>query len=683
MSASDLASFFAPRGVVVVGASSSADKLGFAMASSLASFSGSVQLVNTRPTPGMYSSISEAVSDAGTAVDLAVMCVPAAVTASALRESAGLGVRAALVCAGGFAEAGGPGIQYAQAVDAAVDETGIRLIGPNTSGFFVPGDSLFASFVPGVREFRGGSVAVVAASGGVNHVLSFQLEAHGAGVSFGVGIGAAQDVSAPEVLRYLIDHEQSRAVILHVETVPDGRELIAAIEELSAVKPVIALVVGRNDVSEFAQSHTGALATSWRTTRAALRQAGAVLVDDEEHAVDAATALAGRRSRPSASAAVGLVTGQAGPGLIIADSLASSGVSVPRFAPETIAALADLLPPITFQANPVDTGRPGETFPAVLRAVVDDPAIDILALYALTEPVVDLSASVLTADIDPTVPILLAVDGPESDYADARRSATAAGLPLLRGPSRLARGIAAVVEDARNQSSRALEQAQLSAGAAGGTVADADHSGSWDEIRGKELLDELGIATPPRRRCANRAEAHDALTALGGPVAVKLVDAEVLHKSDIGGVFLGIDSESGLDGALDALERAGASTFLVEKMAPSGIDLIVGARVDPVFGPIVVLGMGGVTAEILGDIAIRTAPVGAATAARMIDDLAGRALLAGYRGGPTVDESALGKVISSIASLVASGKIVEIEINPLRVTADGIVALDAVVIPGE
>jgi len=267
--------------------------------------------------------------------------------------------KAALVCAGGFAEAGGPGIELDHAVSAAVRETGIRLLGPNTSGFFVPHRNLRASFVPGVAELEPGSVAVVAASGGVNHVLAFHLQRAGVGVSLAVGIGAGTDITAPDVLDYLISDDQTKAVALHLETVADGPALVDAVARLSSVKPVVALIVGQNDVSEFAQSHTGALATSWRTTRAVLKQAGAVIVDDENQLVAAVTALAGRRLAPAANPGVGLITGQAGPGLLIADALHSAGVTLPRLTQASQDTIGALLPPMTFQANPVDTGRPG------------------------------------------------------------------------------------------------------------------------------------------------------------------------------------------------------------------------------------------------------------------------------------------------------------------------------------
>lgn len=672
-----LKALFEPNGIVVVGASASPGKLGAAMAESLASFPSTVALVNSRAVDGaMHPSVAAAAASSPVPFDLAVLCVPAPATAQALRECAASGVEAALVCAGGFSEAGEAGAVFERGVMEAVADTGIRLLGPNTSGFFVPHRSLRASFVPGVAGLSDGSVAVVAASGGVNHVLAFQLEKAGVGVSLGIGIGAGLDIAAPEVLDYLVTHEQTKAVALHIENVADGPALLSAVRRLTAHKPLVALVVGRNDVSEFAKSHTGALATSWRTTRSALRQAGAVIVDDETKLVQAAAALTGQRLTPSANPGVGLITGQAGPGLIIADALHSAGVPVPRLSAGSRATIGALLPPLTFQANPVDTGRPGEGYHKIVAAVASDPSVDLLAVYGLTEPIADLPASIASSGVSGTLPILVGVDGPDSDVERSRKSAQDLGLPLLSGPTSLALGLVALVDDARAQFQREQETS-----APGGFP---DIEGPWDEIRSKELLEALGINTPARRRCADRAAAHEALGDLAVPVAVKLVDAGILHKTEIGGVHLGVNSPAALDQALDALEAAGAREFLVEAMAPGGIDLVVGVRRDPVFGPIVVLGLGGIAAEVLADVAIRTVPLSERAAAGMADDLQAKALLNGFRNGPVLDPSQLSRIVMRLGdALLANEAIAEIEINPLRLTSAGLVALDAVVINAE
>jgi acetate---CoA ligase (ADP-forming) len=676
---------FEPRGVVVIGASRDGSKLGAVMARSLSGFPGPVAGVNPRDAdPGQhrFASVADAALAAGGPLDLAVLCVPAAVSARALVAAAEGGARAALVCSGGYAEAGGPGIGFQDDLIAAARRSGVVLLGPNTSGFIAPGRGLTASFVPGVASVPPGPVAVVAASGGVNHALSFLLAETGSGVSLGVGLGNAVDVTAADVLWYLTDEPGTRAVALHIESVTDGPALTAAVQALSSRVPVVALVVGRNDVADFAESHTGALATSWRVTRAALRQAGAVLVDDERALVDAATALAAVRLPVRRHPGVGVVTAQAGPGLLHIDGLRGAGVRVPRFAASTQDRLAALLPPLTYQANPVDTGRPGETFPDVITAVGADPQVDLVSVYALAEPdSLDIPAALSAAS---AIPAVLATGGPAQDVAGIREAARRLGVPVMSTPGALTTAVTALVHDAQGRARRDARQRPGAALTAPGVhphrLPELTRPGNFDEDQAKSLIGALGITTPPRRTCSTRFEAHQALAALPGPLAVKLLDATVTHKSDIGGVHLGIRDEAGLDRALDALEEVGASRFLVESMASSGVDLIVGATRDPVFGPVVLVGLGGVVAEALEDVATAPAPLTIDDAAELLDELTAQQLLDGFRGSIAVDRVAVGEVLARLgALLVRFDRLDAVEINPLRMTADGLVALDAVV----
>ena len=684
---SRLDALFAPRGIAVIGASRDPGKLGAVMARSLSRFPGSVVGVNARdadPQAGRFATVADAVDMAAPdPIDLAVLCVPAAVSAPALADAARAGIRAALVCSGGYAEAGGPGARYQQELMAAATAAGVALIGPNTSGFLVPSRGLTASFVAGAAAVPAGPVAVVAASGGVNHALAFLLAEIDLGVSLAVGLGNAVDVTAADVLSHLAEDEATRAVALHVESVPDGPALLAAVRALTARVPVAALVVGRNDVADFARSHTGALATSWRTTRAALRAAGAVLVDDERQLVDAVTALSARRLPPAAGPGVGpgvgpgigIVTAQAGPGLLHVDGLRGRGVAVPPLTTATQAALRDLLPPLTYQANPVDTGRPGPGFSQVLATVAADPGVDLVSVYALAEPdALDLPAAVEAAAADGAGPFVVGLGGPREQVTPQRQALRKLGVPALGGPAALTVAVAALLDDARAQ---AQAQGRSQTGRPPAPVAVPGRD--LDEDEAKTILGDLGIATPARRACGGRAAAHRALAELPGPVAVKLLDAAVTHKSDVGGVHLGIRDAAALDAALDGLEAVGAARFLLESMAPAGIDLIVGASRDPVFGPVVLVGLGGVVAEALADVAIAPAPLSIGEAGALADELSGRSLLDGFRGGPVADRAELGAVLVALGDLLVHyPEIKDVEINPLRVTAGGLFALDAV-----
>ena len=668
-----LSALFAPRGIAVVGASRDQRKLGATLARSLSGFGargGHLALVNGRDET-MHPSLAAA-AEAGP-LDLAMICVPAAACPTVLDDAARAGAGAAVICGGGFAEAGGRGIGYQAALAEVVTTSGIRLLGPNTSGFLAPHAGVTASFVPGAAQIRPGRVAVVAASGGVNHALAFLLTEAGHGISLAVGIGNAVDISAPDILDDLAADPHTSAVALHVESVADGPRLVDAVRRLSTRKPVVALVVGRHDIGAFAASHTGALATSWRTIRAALAQAGAVLVDDERELVDAVGALSTTRARPHPDPGVGVVTAQAGPGLLLLDDLRGRRARVPELTRQTQDTLATLLPPLTYQANPVDTGRPGPELGRVFHTVAADPHVDLVAGYALHEPdAVDLVAAARDGRVL-DVPVVLGLGGIGDDVKAVRRALLEAGIAVAAEPRGVAAAVGALLADARAQSRPSAE------GTPEGVPTAV--AGARDEHQAKALLDRIEIATPARRACADRAQACAAFAELGGPVAVKILDADVLHKTDIGGVHLGIATPTALDEALDGLDASGATRYLVEAMAPAGVDLVLGARRDPVFGPILLLGLGGTTAEALADVAIRLAPLTPEEAAEMPGELAGHALLDGWRGGPVLDPAQLGRIAARLGDLlVANPDLYEIEINPLRLTSDGLIALDAVVL---
>ena len=671
-----------PRGVAVIGASSVPGKLGWAMARSLDRFPGTVHLVNSvraDPDRGVFESVDAAVRATGAPADLAVICVPATATAEAIRSAANGGVEIAILCAGGFSEAGPDGARLQAELSSVSRETGVRLVGPNTSGVIVPAVGLTASFVPGLDVVQDGSVAVVAASGGVNHALVFAMANRGIGIRMAIGLGNSVDLDMADVLEALADDERTGVIALHVESVRDGRRLVDAVSCLVERVPVVTSVVGRADIADFAQSHTGALAAPWRTTRAALRQAGAVVVDDERALLDAVATLSlTRLRRRSAPASVGIVTGQAGPGLLLVDAIRSSGVSVPPLSAATTKTLETLLPPMTFQQNPVDTGRPGATFGSVVRAVSDDEAIDVVLVYALVEPgAIDLAA-VLEPFRGDSTPIVAAIGGPAADVALVQRQLAAVGIPAHDTPAAAAVGIKALVDDAwrTRWSSRPIAPVVERITAVG-------HR--FDEAQAKAFLASIGIAVPANATCESADEVRVAFRTFSGPVVLKILDADVLHKSEIGGVHVGITTDDDLEAAIAALQSIGTSRFLLEAMAPSGIDVLVGARRDPSFGPIVTVAVGGVYAELIDDVAIRLAPLELDAATQMTSELRMAALFDGWCGKAPIDIGSLASAICCLGDvLVNDSGLSEIEINPLRITDAGtMLALDAVMLVRE
>jgi acetyltransferase len=673
---------FRPRSIAVIGASADAGKAGGAMMAALDGFPGPLYPVNPRAGEIAGRRAFVAVGDIPVAPDLAVLVTPAGSVPDLVDELAACGVGGVVICAGGFAESGAEGATLQARVAEVARGHAIRVLGPNTSGFVNPGLGVCANFMPSVRELRSGSIGVIAQSGGVNLMVSFLAHSAGQGVSLAVGLGNAVDVGFADALLHLADDGQTKAIALHIEGVADGRALIDAIAAVTERKPVAALKVGRADVGDFARSHTGALTGDWRLTRAALQQAGAVVVDTPTQLVDAVTALSHTRLPPAADPGVCLLTGQAGPGLLMADRLRSAGVSVPPLSPQSVAAIGELLPPLTYQANPVDTGRPDGTFGHIARIASDDPAIDTLLIYALEEAPTQgiIDALVAARPAGALGPTTFATGGLDADAERHRLALEPVGVPMFIAPDRAADAVAALAADARARHRRLATSSDGGAGAT--TPPRVPERLPLDEIEAKAIVAQLGVAVPAGRRCATRHAAHAALAELTAPVVVKVLDATIMHKSDHGAVHVDVVTPEQLDAALDAIDAAlpDAAGYLVEERAASGTELLIGAVRDPVFGPTVALALGGVDVELAPPPALLLAPLSAADARAAIAALP-VAVIAGHRGRPRVPVDALADLLVALgALLVDNPHVAEVEVNPLRAIADGeLVALDALV----
>jgi acetyltransferase len=612
------------------------------------------------------------------APDLVGIAVPAAATPSVIRDCVAAGAGGALVIGGGFAEAGDDGAALQAEMLGAARHGDLRVLGPNTSGFFNPGRSCYATFAPGTETIRAGNVAVVAQSGGVNLTLSFMLARAGLGVSLAAGLGNAMDVDAADVLGLLALDDATNVIALHVEGVTHGRRLYDAVRAVTRHKPVVVLTVGRGDSGAFAQSHTGALLGGFEVKVAALRQAGAIVVATSDELVSACMALAFNRLPPLADPGVALVTGQAGPGLLIIDNLKAAGIAVPDLCEASVKHIRTLLPPITYMSNPVDTGRPSPTFGEVLQTVADDPGIDLVCVSALNEPEVLAPAAAL-GKLLTKKPVLFSGLGAAGAVDRVLENVRSAGFAAFLSPEQMVTGVSALVNDARARHARFTGDGEP----ARPEIADVGPLTDLDEASAKGVLGLLGIASPRRALCDSRTQAHAALAHFGGKVVVKVVDSAILHKSEVGGVHVGIADAATMDAALERIDAIPGPqrAYMVEEMAASGFELIAGAVRDPSFGPVVLVGMGGVAAEAIQDVSRRLAPIGRSDAKAMLDELKSKALLDGWRGAPAVDREAVISVLVALSDLVvARSELDEIEINPLRAYPDGCLALDALIV---
>ncbi|HUB15819.1 MAG TPA: acetate--CoA ligase family protein [Acetobacteraceae bacterium] len=673
---------FAPRSIAVVGASASPGKAGHQFLRNLATFGEPVYAINPTATATtiLDRPVYPTLAAVAAPIDLVALCIPAAACPDALRAAAACNVGAALIVGGGFAETGTAEAGARQAEILSICRSaGIRLLGPNTAGFANLSRNLAASFWAGLNALPRGNISIVAQSAGVSVILATRLEHLGYGINLSVGVGNSIDVTPGDVIDYLAEDPATAAIALHFEGIADGRRLCEAIRRAVPRKPVVALTVGRTDVAGFARSHTGNMVGSYALKRAALRQSGAVVADTTDDLVDAAIALSLTRLPPTRDPGVGMLTGQGGAGLLMLDELRANGVAVPEFGPATLAAIRALLPPMTFMRNPVDTARPGASFARVLAAVESDPGVDAVSVYLLREAGIDIAAVIGNARMACGKPLIVGSGGLAADLAADLAALRRIGVPAYASPERTAKAMRALVDDARAQ--YALQRPGATALP---PPAPALGPAPLDEAEAKALLRRYGLQTPPTVACASRRAAFDAFAMLPKPLVVKVLNPAVVHKTDLGGVFLNVQTTEELAAALDAIDRIpapGRSHYLLEAMAPPGMELIVGGLNDASFGPAVMVGIGGVQAQALQDTVLRLAPLDQAEALAMLGSQKSAALLDGWRGAPPVDKASVAAAIVNAGRLLAEHpEITELDINPLRALPPGCLALDAVVL---
>jgi len=670
---------FAPASVAVVGASAVAEKAGYQAMLALSAFEGEVFAINPKVDAVLGRKAYPSLRALAKPVDLVIFAVPAAACVEAVREAIACACAGGLVVSGGFSEAGSEGAALEAELQRACRESGFRLLGPNTAGFVNKQLSLTASFLPSAQRIPSGQIAVVAQSAGINLTVSFLIAKLGYGVSCAVGLGNAVDVDAADVLEFVARQPGTRAIALHLEGVRDGRRLYETIRRISPRKPVAVYTVGRTEIGEFARSHTGNLIGSYTLRRSALEQAGAVLVESTEELALAAIALSLHRLPPKLDPGIGVITAQAGAGLAILDLLQARQVSVPPLSASTQEYIATRLPPMTYQKNPVDTARPAASFGEVVAAVAQDPHVDAVACYALSEPAALRPTEVLSV-IQRRVgkPILFGTMGPLDEIAGDSEAMRAQGLYVAHSPEELARATSALCRDA------SLQARLGRAGTPTRVVSATLGLEPPDEHRAKQTLEALGIDSPRRAVCASHEEAHQALTRLVKPVVAKILAPEIEHKTEVGGVRLNITDASTLDHALaelDAIPLSSLRRYLIEEMAPAGLELIVAAQRDESFGPLVMVGLGGIYAEALRDTVTRLAPLTQTDAEEMLDQLRSAPLFSGWRGQPKLDRAAVARCLVALGQFVCQEPRVEsFEINPLRVYPSGLLALDALLI---
>ncbi len=687
--ARDLDALFDPRSVAVVGASNDPLKWGYGL--SRGALRGSarrdVYLVNRNGSEVLGRASYRSLEELPGSPELVVLAVPATGFDEAVDQALAAGARAIVAITAGLGETDDEGRAREQAAAERIRASGAVLLGPNCLGVF----DAAAELDIGWSELPPGEIGLISQSGNLALELALIAADHGLGFSRFASLGNQADLEAAELVTAFAAHEGTRVVALYVEDFRDGRAFAGACHAAStAGKPVVLLAAGASDAAgRAARSHTGALVSDFVAVQAACRAAGIEQVSTPRELIDTAQALLspvvprGRRV---------FIFGDGGGHAVIAADLASAAsLELPVPGEELTAQLASALGPSGITGNPIDFAGAGErsiqTFSEVARLLLGSGEADAAVVtgyfggYAeygddFEAQETEIARAMAQAVRDAGRPLVVQTMYPRGPAAAALRKAR---IPVYGDIADAIGGLARLVERFE-QAPVGVPRLPAPAADAGGSVAGPAPAGGYFEAR--EFLQGAGIRFAEARRVETLAEARSAARDLGFPVVLKALG--LLHKSDAGGVVLGIGSEEELERVFsDMATRLSPAGYSVERTAAiaGGIELIVGVRRDPRFGPIALAGMGGVYAELLEDVAVALAPIDEREAAELLRSLRGAPLLDGARGRPALAVSAAAGVLSALSQAAARRpEIAEVEINPLLVTADEALGLDARII---
>jgi acetyl coenzyme A synthetase (ADP forming)-like protein len=688
-----------PRSVAVIGASRRPATIGGSLVANLVrhGFRGQVYPVNPEADTIEGLPAFASVADIGQPIDLGIVAVPAPAVPAAVEDCARAGARGVVVVSAGFAEVSEEGRQAQRRLREIARGTGMRLVGPNCMGVINtdPTVSLDATFAPSWPP--AGNVGMLSQSGALGVAILDHARALDIGVSTFVSVGNKADVSGNDLLAYWKDDPATRVIALYLESFGNPRRFARLAPEVARRKPIVAVKSGRSaSGTRAASSHSAALACLDVAVDALFEQAGVIRTDTLEGLFDVVSLLA---TQPVPDGPrVGVVTNAGGPGILLADACEASGLVLPELGGATVEALRAFLPAQAGLRNPVDmiASASPDDYARAVEAVGGDPGIDSVVVI-FVPPVVTSATEVgeaiargagaVPAD-KPVLSVFLSSKGAPSVLAGGPRGR----LPSYSFPENAARALAAAHRYGLWRERPAGTVVRLGRAERSAVRAVVDRAMAhradpfWLDAPATEaLLQAAGIAVPPART-VRAEEAVGAAREIGFPLVAKAVAPGLVHKSDIGGVVLGLRSEEEVRSAVSVLtERLrsagyGLDTVLLQREVVEGLEALVGVVSDPTFGPLIVCGLGGVQVELLRDASFRLPPVTDLDASEMLDRLRLRALFDGYRGSPPADRTALVGLIQRVSALVeAVPELRELDLNPVKVLrpGEGVQVVDA------
>ncbi|KAA3664090.1 MAG: CoA-binding protein [Chloroflexi bacterium] len=685
---------FQPKGIVIVGASSSPTKLGFGLARNLvqSGYRGALHFVNPKGGVLLERPLYPTIAEIPDPVDLAVLLIPAKFMPATLEQCGQCGIRVAIIASGGFREVGQYGAALEKECVQVAQSYEMRLIGPNCIGFLdthLPMDTTFLP-PPGATP---GDIAFVSHSGAICAAVIDWARGQGFGLSQLLSLGNQADVTETDVLASVAADPNTKVISLYMEGVSNGRKFVDEAAKVVREKPVVALKVGRFASGQKAvASHTGALAGQESAFDAAFWRAGVIRADTSEALSDWARSLAWCPLPQGRNVAV--LTNAGGPGVTAADALESLGLQMATFSEQTKAALRKVLPPAASISNPVDmlASASPTHYAECLQILLADP--DVHSVMVIIPPPPMYSTGGVARAMIPTIyttdkPVLAVLMG-ESLIQEAVTHFRAAKVPEYRFPERAAGAIRVLVQRTEYLQTELPVPEVVTAVSPQKVqeIIQTQPDGFMPQEPLNEILEAYGIPVPPVGLATSAEEAVTLAEQMGYPVAMKIASPDIPHKSDIGGVLLNREDAAevttGFAMIMDRAKTAHPEATLlgidVQKMIPTGQEVIVGVVQDAQFGPLVMFGSGGVEVEGLQDVAFALAPMTRDEAERMLAETWAGRKLDGYRQLPKADKTAVIDVLFRLGQLAADfPQFAEIEINPLRVLpdGDGVFAVDA------
>jgi acetate---CoA ligase (ADP-forming) len=696
---------FNPRSIALIGATDKS-RWSWSLFENLKvhQFPGPVYLVNPRGIPVHGQHSYARIADLPEPVDLAFVMVPTPAVLGVLSEAADHGIRSVVLLTSGFAETGDAGAELERQVVDLARRRGLTVLGPNGNGFINAAAGITPYGLPIEPPLLSGPVGVVLQSGALcSSVLTF-AQSRNIGVSLQVSMGNESMVSMTDVMRYLIDDEQTRVIALFIEAVRHPGEFLAlAREALAKGKPVVAMKVGRSQAgARVARAHTGSLVGDDTVVDTVFRRSGVIRVDSLEDLIMTAGLLA--VTGPLPGARFGFITASGGASEIIADRAEDEGIEIPEFAPETVERLRQVVPPFAAVQNPVDvTGYilvNRDLLRNALRAVQDDPNLDALVLVSDLPraappdpaPVLEMYRATTALLRESPKPIIVMGNTLTDVTAFGREVAAQTGHPgalggIHHGLTALGRAVRWSAQYRQAQDRQAEHSAVPQPRTEQDLAVPYQPGSSWSEYRASAFLAEHGIPVVPNALVTDSPAAADAAGALGYPVVLKLAADGIEHKSDIGGVKVGLRNAAEVKAAYADVVRAGREAgadvhgALVQPMRTGGIELLVGIVTDPAWGQVLAVGLGGIFVEILRDAALQVLPVGRDQVRQSLLSLRGARLFDGARGTEKADLDAVADTIASVAALAGrlGDRLESLEINPLLVRGAQVEALDALI----